>query len=312
MNIKTPGKFAVLTSALLLLCAAQSVRSANILFVSDNPATPDNAFYPPLVGFPDDFYVVMLQNAGHNVVRFNPPDSQNTLLTAAQLAAINTNDLILVSRSIASAGFQAPQSSNWNARVTKPLIMTSPYLVRQDGNRLTWFVGGNGVLPDTTTPTYMRAMDMSDPETAFLFTDVAMNGDTMVDSFDEPYLFNTSTITNPVATGGKSLATASFIERATTTPRIGQIIAEFPAGTVVPAAAGGSLGGYRMFVAAGSREGNGVSIPLGAGADNLTPAGEKIFMRAVALALNNGVSPVVYTGPAGIRTQPANVTVMEG
>ena len=295
----------------MFMAAGPAARSANVLFVSDNP-DPDNSFYPPLVGFPDDFYVIMLQNAGHNVIRFNPPNSQNTLLTAAQLAAINTNDLIVVSRSIASAGFQAPQSSNWNARVTKPLIMTSPYLVRQDGNRLTWFVGGNGVLPDTTPPTFMRAMDTADPETAFLFTDVAMNGATMVDSFDEPFLFNTSTITNPVATGGKSLATASFIERGTTTPRIGQIIAEFPAGTAVPVAAGTALGGYRMFVAAGSREGNGVSIPLGAGADNLTPAGEKVFMRAIQLALNNGVSPVTYSGPVGFETQPVSVTVMEG
>lgn len=311
MNTRTPLKFAFLISVLLALGAAPALKAANILFVSDNPETGDNAFHPPLVGFPDDFYVILLQNAGHNVRRFNPPSSQNTLLTAAQLAAINTNDLILVSRSINSPAWQTPQSSNWNARVTKPLIMTSPYLARQDGNRLCWFVGGNGVLPDTSPPTYMRAMDTSDPETAFLFADVAMSGTTMLDSFDEPYLFNTSTITNPVAPGGKSLATASFIERGTTTPRLSHIIAEFPVGTAVPAAAGSSLAGYRMFFAAGSREGNGVSIPNGAGADNLTPAGEKVFMRAVALALNNGVSPITHEGPAGFDSVPSNVTVVE-
>ncbi|HKQ39755.1 MAG TPA: PA14 domain-containing protein [Verrucomicrobiae bacterium] len=313
MNPKIPGKLAVLMSVLLTFCATQTLRSANILFVSDNPDPgTDNTFYPPIVGFPDDFYVVMLQNAGHNVLRFNPPNSQNTLLTAAQLAAINTNDLIIVSRSINSPGFQAPQSSNWNARVTKPLIMTSPYLVRQDGNRLFWFVGGNGVLPDTTPPTRLRGPNVANVKTAYLFSDIVMSGDTMVNSYDEAYLFNTSTISNAPTAGGTSLAQATFVARGSTTVNTCNLIAEFPAGTAVPAAAGGSLGGYRMFVAAGSREGNGVTIPLGAGADNLTPEGERIFMRAVELALNNGVPPITYAGPVVFDPPPSNVTVVEG
>ena len=309
MNTKTPGKIAVLMSALLLVCAAQTVRSANVLFVSDNPGASDNAFLPPIAGFPDDFYVVMLQNAGHNVIRFNPPNSQNTLLTAAQLAAINTNDLIVVSRSIGSGGFQAPQSSNWNARVTKPLIMTSPYLVRQDGNRLFWFVGGNGVLPDTTPPTRMRAMDTTDPETAFLFDDVVMNGDTMADSYDEAMERNTSTIVNAPTTGGKQLATATFVPLAGGAAVTANIVTEFPAGTPVNAAAGGVLAGYRMFFAAGSRELS--DIPTGAGRDNLSPAGEKIFMRAIQLALNNGVAPIDLTTPVGVETNPVSQVVYE-
>src|SRR5688572_2235823 len=132
---KTQFGSILLVAAALMLGALQG-RAANILFVSDNPTTGDNAFHPPIIGISDDFYVIMLQNAGHNVIRFNPPNAQGTQLTGAQLAAINTNDLILVSRSIASAGFQAPQSTNWNTRVTKPLIQTSPYLTRSDGNRL--------------------------------------------------------------------------------------------------------------------------------------------------------------------------------
>lgn len=285
--------------------------SANILFVSDNPTTGDNAFHPPLVGFPDDFYVVMLQNAGHNVRRFNPPDNAaTTLLTAAQLTAINTNDLILVSRSIASGGFVNLQASNWNARVTKPLIMTSPYLVRQDGNRLFWFVGGNGQLPDTTPPTRLRTPDTTDPETAFLFEDVLMIGDTMANSFDEVLEQNTSAIVNAPTAGGKVLANANFVPRAGGAAVTGNIIAEFPAGTAVPAAVGGSLGGYRMFFAAGTRELAPSTIPSGAGKDNLTPDGEKIFMRAMALALNNGALPTDLT-PVGIVTGPTNVTVVE-
>src|SRR5436190_5650580 len=224
MNAKNPLKWHVSVFVLILLFAGPAARSANIVLVSDNPpdTAHDNLWLPAIAGYPDDFYVQMMQAAGHNVIRFNPPASQNTLLTAAQLTALNTNDLIFVGRSINSGEFQAPQSSNWNARITKPLIMTSPYLVRQDGNRLSWFVNGNGVLPDTTPPTRIKAMDLSDPETAFLFQDVDMNGDTMANSFDEPLERNTSTITNGPVAGGKQLGTVLL------GAQTGNIITEFP------------------------------------------------------------------------------------
>src|SRR5436190_11288638 len=174
MNARTPVKWHAFVFVLMLWLAGPTTRSANIVLVSDNPpaTAQDNQWYPPIVGYPDDFYVLLLQAAGHNVVRFNPPASQNTLLTAAQITALNTNDLIIIGRSINSGEFQTPQSSNWNARVTRPLICTSPYLVRSDGNRLTWFGGGNGVLPDTTPPTRLRAGDVNDGRVQFLFDDV--------------------------------------------------------------------------------------------------------------------------------------------
>ncbi len=291
-----------------LVFASPSSHAANILFVSDNPpAGPDNAFHPPLVGFPDDVFVVMLQNAGHNVVRFNPPNSQNTLLTPAQIAAINTNDLIFIGRSANSGGFQAPQATNWNTRITKPLICTSPYLVRSDGNRLSWFGGGNGVLPDTT-PTRVRAPDPADPETDFLFSGVFMTGDTTTELYDEALDRNTSTIQNAPVAGGKALVTATFVPLAGGAAVTANIITEFPAGTAIPAAAGGTLSGYRMFVAAGTRE---AAVVDQAGKDNLTPTGENIFLRAVALALNNGVAPIDMNAPVGIQTPPASVTVPE-
>jgi uncharacterized repeat protein (TIGR01451 family) len=310
MNARTPLKSLLRVSLLLvaLALAVQTAQPANVLFVSDNPTNANNAFHPGIVGWPDDFYVMMLTNAGHNVIRFNPPDA-TPLLTAAQLTAINTNDLIVVSRSIGSGAFVNAQASNWNVRVTKPLIMTSPYLVRLDGNRLSWFTNGNGDLPDTTPPTRMRAMDVSDPETAFLFEDVLMNGNTMVDSFDEANEQNTSTITNAPTVGGKQLAIATFPRLNNGVIVTANIITEFPAGTVV-GTSGHLLGGYRMFFAAGTREIGATGIPLGAGRDNLTPAGEKIFMRAVALALNNGVVPA-DTSPVGIVSGPTNVTVVE-
>ena len=311
-----PSSCKILTKTLLcfmaaMALAAPSVEAANIVLVSDNPPTTaaDNTWQPAIVGYPDDWYVTVLSNAGHNVVRFNPPNSQNTLLTAAQIAALNTNDLILIGRSINSGGFQAPQSTNWNTRITKPIICTSPYLVRSDGNRLNWFGGGAGVLPDTAPPTRLRGVDPLDPETDFLFGGVTMRGDLMVDSYDETLERNTSVITNPLQPGGKSLAQATFVPLAGGAAVTGHFVAELPAGTAIPAASGGTLAGYRMFLAATTREAS--DIPLGAARDNLTPAGEDIFMRAIRLALNNGVTPDDVNAPLTILAAPTDRIVPE-
>src|SRR3954470_24556699 len=111
MNARTPVKWHLFIFVSILFFAGPAARAANIVLVSDNPpGTPhDNLWLPAIAGYPDDFYVQMMQAAGHTVVRFNPPASQNTLLTAAQITALNTNDLIFVGRSINSGEFQAPQ-----------------------------------------------------------------------------------------------------------------------------------------------------------------------------------------------------------
>jgi BMFP domain-containing protein YqiC len=128
-----------------------------------------------------------------------------------------------------------------------------------------------------------------------LFGNVGMNGDTMAGNYDEALDQNTSqTVDAPVA-GGNILATGFGTNN---------VIVAFPAGTVVKAGAN-VLAGYRMYFASGSREPSvGGTVPQ-AGKDNLTPAGEALFLRAVELAINNGVAPNLGSNPT-ITQHPAD------
>src|SRR6185369_8975622 len=74
------------------------------------------------------------------------------------------------------------------------------------------------------------------------------------------------------------------------------------------------LSGYRMYFSAGSRESAAVpnAIPSYTARENLSPVGENIFLRAVQLALNNGVAPTTNVGPVGVTSQPASLSVLRG
>src|SRR6266545_7146676 len=65
--------------ALVALGGIHSAPAANILWVSDaSPGAANNGvFSGPGTNFTDQGFVTLLQNAGHNVNRFNSSDSQN-------------------------------------------------------------------------------------------------------------------------------------------------------------------------------------------------------------------------------------------
>jgi hypothetical protein len=83
----------ILCAALLALgttAGPSTALAANILWVSD---TGPLGFSGPGVNATDQGFITLLQAAGHNVNRFNGPDTAATLLSSADLVAINTNDL---------------------------------------------------------------------------------------------------------------------------------------------------------------------------------------------------------------------------
>src|SRR5690348_3583422 len=102
-----PKIFRALTAIAMLTGGLPAGHAANIVWVSD---ANDNAtgFFGPLANLTDSGFVTLLQNAGHNVIRYNQPNAQATTLTAAELAAFNTNDLIIISRAVNSGAFQSP------------------------------------------------------------------------------------------------------------------------------------------------------------------------------------------------------------
>jgi hypothetical protein len=316
------GKIASALAVMLLLSDVTAVKAANILWVSDaSPASATGGvFSPPGSGYTDSGFVTLLQNAGHNVMRFNNADAQAVLLTPAEIAAINTNDLVIIGRASGSGAFRVGagtgggpgQGSNWNAAVTAPLICMSPFLVRTlADNRMGWFVG-DGINDDT--PCVLGAVDQTSAATDFLFGGVPMIGTNTAQFFDEIIDRNTSHIPGLPVPGGVILARATYLRDDTAVAASASVIVGFPVGTVV---AGGSniLAGYRMYFAGGSRESATApnAIPLYTGRENLTATGEGIFLRAVQLALNSGVPPATDPSwPVGVTQQPVATSVVQG
>ena len=279
----------------------------NIVFVSDynDPAV---GFFPPGSGFTDSGFVTLLQNAGYNVIRYNQPNAQATLLTPAEVTALNTNDLVVISRCVNSGAFQVGQVTQWNAQITRPLIDLSAFHARN--SRLGWFAGNEGV---DTTPTALTPQNTVNPVTDYLFGGVAMSGTNMASLYDEAMDRNMTPIPSAPVAGGVVYASGTYSPENGAAVTTANFIVGLPAGTPVRGGVDIS-GGYRMFFCAGSRESatapNG--IPLYTSRENLSPAGEDIFLRAVKVALNNGAAPTTNTGPAGVSSQPASVTVLQG
>lgn len=279
------------------------LNAANILWVSDNGT--DNTFSEP-GNYPDGGFITILQNAGHTVMRYNGPNSQNTLLTQAEVDQINSYDLIILGRAVNSAAFQAPQVADWNVRITKPLMTINAYLAR--ALRLGWCTG-NTMIDDTPTP--VRALNMADPVTAYIFSEVQMSGNTTVNPYDEPIHRNTSQILEGPVAGGRVLAVADFTDLGGTPRSNIPIIMEWPAGTVVR---GGVdvLGGYRMYFAASSREPTPGGNIMTDCVENLTPTGEALFVKAVEIAINRGALPFDPNSRVGFASDLQNVSVPEG
>jgi hypothetical protein len=288
-----------------LSLTTSSALGANILWVSD---TGPQGFSGPGTNQTDQGFITLLQNAGHNVQRFNGPDTAATLLSAGDLAAINTNDLIILARNGASGQFLAGQGPQWNTDITKPLICMSPYFIRTTGPRLGWFAGDVG---QDDTPTRWTPAATDNPVTDYIFADVPMLGNLTFDIISEPMDRNTSFIAGAPAAGALLIATATFPREDNGTIATGNEIVGFPAGTVVPT---GALPAYRMYFGAGTRESatapNG--IPTYTGRENLTAPGEGIFLRSVEVAINSGVAPSTNSGVATIVSSPANLTLVQG
>lgn len=295
-------------ATLLLLAGASEINGANIAWVSD--ASPAG-FSGPGVELTDGGFVKLLQSAGHNVIRFNGPDSQTTLLSGAEVDALNTNDLIIISRAANSAAWQTPQGPQWNTAITKPLICMSPFLVRSTGTRMSWFNGAEGV-DDTPVPWAPSPANITHPVVDYIFGTVAMNGTNTAELMTEPMDRNTTHIASAPVSGALIISGATFPrESDQAIIANGHAIVLFPQGTI---AGGNALAGPRMFFAAGSRESATApnAIPLTTGRETLTAAGEKVYLRSIEVMLANGVAPSTNEGPATITTQPVSMTVVEG
>lgn len=278
---------------------------------SDTTSTPNGVFGGGTGPYADQGFISLLTTAGHTVTRYNPPD--NIALSATDVAQLNTFDLVIIGRSLGSGSFDSSaEALAWNTQVTRPILATNTYLTRS--NRLGWFsTSGAPVQPDQVTNP-LTFTNISDPVQSYLIGSASLVGSTTVDSITGSFNFpndgaadvrGISNLTGSTINPGGTIIATSFI---TATSLTSPFIATLPAGTVLSTtgtgavAAGQTLGGFRMQFLAGNREAaaapnNGVR---NAGFETLTAEGEQMFLRAVALAANNGLVPIPEPATAAL------------
>ena len=251
----------------------------NIVFVSYHTSedTPDPAAATWFEDAPDAEYTRLLRAAGHNVTRY--------LTTAApDVAKLNTNDLIIISRSVPSGNYQTdPSPALWNG-ITKPTILLGGYILRD--SRLGYTYGGT-MADASEAELRLTVNDPAHPIFTGITVDAA-NGNLMVNPYSRRITVSAglqlgiSVNTDEPVTGSTVLATVGA-----GTPLGGMVIGEFPAQTVMNDTATFNAQGTnsiapakRLVFLTGSRETGGVTVQ-GSGAFDLTVDGARMFLNAV-------------------------------
>jgi hypothetical protein len=275
-------KLLALLAASLALTGV-SVPGANIAWVSFHPGddTPSaNATNAGFTNAPDKGYTALLTANGHNVTRFPSVDLDATAFPD-QIAAFNTNDLVIVSRSVGSGQYElANETAAWNG-LTVPLMSLNGYIDR--ANRL-GFNTGNTIPDINSNPVRLRIIYKSHP----IFAGLALDStNLMVNPYAQIARF-TNAITG-VATNqrGISVVTEGPVAGGSVLARVGtpgdaafngMMIGEFPAGTT--SQRGDVLAAKRFIFLTGCREQAGISSET-AGIFDLLPDGQQLFLNAV-------------------------------
>jgi hypothetical protein len=224
----------------------------------------------------DKEYTDLLKANGYDVMRVitsSTPDAD--LLNAA--------DLVIISRSVASGGYQNAGADNWNA-ITAPMIITGGYVIRS--SRMGYTTGST--IPDTAGDITLAVTDPNHPIFAGidLADGITVNAFAGIVSYDDGTLCRGISVnTDPINAEGTLLATVATEGD----PAVGgMMIGEWQAGATLTHSGGAGtniLGGHRLVFLTGSRE-NGKSAET-AGLYDLYEDGTTMFLNAVEYMLAN-------------------------
>ncbi len=282
----------------MALASAAPLHAANIAWVSlhssDDTASAaaSSATTGGFTNAPDRGYTQLLTSQGHTVTRFLSVDNIDTAVFASDgvtpvLPAIQTNDLVIISRSVPSGHYQqANETLAWNG-VTKPMILLGGYITRGGtggGSRL-GLTAGETIPDNNSNNMRLKVNAPSHP----IFGGVSLDStNLMVNPFSRiityTNAFNGAAIlqrgisvnNNSMAPGGSALAVVGTTGDAAIN---GPIIAEFPPG-VVTTHFSDVLGGRRLIFFSGSRETNTFSGDT-AGVFDLQTDGATLFLNAI-------------------------------
>jgi hypothetical protein len=222
---------------------------------------------------PDKAYTDLLTANGYNVTRYVTTSTPDP-------AILNAADLVIISRSVASSGYQNDGATAWN-NISAPMIIMGGYVLRN--SRMGYTTGGT--MPDTTGDIMLTVNDPTHP----IFAGITLTDGIMDNPFAGIVIYPTdgttvargiSINTDPVNAEGTVLAT---ISEAGNGPVGGMVIGEWPAGAVLTHDGGAgtdTLAGHRLVFLSGSREADGVNSET-AGMYDLYADGAQMFLNAV-------------------------------
>ncbi|NQV33836.1 MAG: discoidin domain-containing protein, partial [Phycisphaeraceae bacterium] len=225
---------------------------------------------------PDKAYTDLLETNGYEVIRYvttNTPDPE----------VLNAMDLVIISRSVASGGYQNDGATAWNSIAT-PMIIASGYTTRS--SRMGFTTGTTMV--DTTGDITLTVNAPSHP----IFAGIDLANGTMVNPFASVAIYPTdgtlargiSVNNDPLNADGTLLAT---VQTASDPTAGGMVIGEWQAGATLTHDGGAgtdTLAGHRLVFLTGAREASGVSSET-AGLYDLYEDGAQIFLNAVEYML---------------------------
>ncbi len=202
----------------------------------------------------DSGFVDLLTADGHTVETHY--DDLSGTPDAAEIAAMNASDLVIVSRSTSSGDYNSP--TEWNG-VTAPLMLMSPWLTRS--SRWKWI---DTTVANIDTQEVLVATDPSHP---------IFNGASVVDMVANPKIpGDLGIITNDTADVGNGTVLA-------TTQADGHVwAAHWEAGVEFYTGSGEVPAGPRLFFTLGNHEDGDLLSKYGG--NNLTPEGEMLFVNA--------------------------------
>jgi hypothetical protein len=225
---------------------------------------------------PDKAYTDLLETNGYEVIRYvttNTPDPD----------VLNAMDLVIISRSVASSGYQNDGATAWNSIAT-PMITASGYTTRS--SRMGFTTGTTMV--DTTGDITLTVNAPSHP----IFAGIDLANGTMINPFASVAVYATdgtlargiSVNNDPLNADGTLLAT---VQTASDPTAGGMVIGEWQAGATLTHDGGAgtdTLAGHRLVFLTGAREASGISAET-AGLYDLYEDGAQLFLNAVEYML---------------------------
>ena len=249
-----------------------------VSFHASDVIPSDNAAGAGFGEAPDKPYTDLLEANGYEVLRYLTTSSPDP-------DVLSQMDLVIVSRSVASSGYQDDGGTAWN-NIAAPMIITGGYTVRS--SRMGFTTGTTMV--DTTGDI---SLAVNQPNHA-IFAGIELSQGTMVNPFAGIAVYPTdgttlargiSVNTSDPEDEGTLLATVATASDPTAG---GMMIAEWPAGATLTHDGGAgtdTLAGPRLVFLTGSREASGISSDT-AGLYDLYTDGEQMFLNAVEYMLS--------------------------